>query len=442
MTPAARLAATIDALDAIDATPRPADGTLAAFFRQRRYMGAKDRAAVAERVYAILRHRARLGWCLARTGVGEDPDGRKLVLAYAVLGEGVGLKDLGRLFDGGQYAPAALTDGERALARELAGLALDDPAMPEPVRYECPDWAAGPLHAAFGERFGAELSALLAPAPLDLRLQEGRQSREAVIGRLAKDGIAAAPTPLSPLGIRVEGRPPLAGHPLFRSGVIEVQDEGSQLVALLADARPGQQVADFCAGAGGKALAMAARMQGKGRVVACEIAEGRLIRAKERIKRAGVDNIEPKRLEHERDKWVRRQKGKFDRVLIDAPCSGCGAWRRNPDARWRPTELPALAELQARILASAARLTRPGGRLIYATCSLLPEENLQQVEHFLSETEGFSIVPVTDVWREALGTEPPALDGPFLQLTPARHHTDGFFVAVLQRTADAEASSQ
>ncbi|NBC32025.1 MAG: methyltransferase domain-containing protein [Alphaproteobacteria bacterium] len=436
MTPAARLAATIEALDAIDATPRPADGTLAAFFRQRRYMGAKDRSAVAERVYAILRHRARLAWALARAGGAEaEPDGRLLVLGDTVLREGTGLKDLGRLFDGGQYAPAALTDDERALARALAGQALDDPAMPEPVRTECPDWAAAPLHAAFGDRFGDELLALLQPAPLDLRVQEGRQSREAVIARLARDGIEAAPTPLSPLGIRVTGRPPLAGHPLFRSGVIEVQDEGSQLVALLADARPGQQVADFCAGAGGKALAMAARMQGKGRVVACEIAEGRLIRAKERIKRAGVDNIEPRRLEHERDKWVRRQKGKFDRVLIDAPCSGCGAWRRNPDARWRPTDLPALADLQARILASAARLTKPGGRLVYATCSLLPEENRQQIDHFLSETDAFAVVPVADVWPAAVGTPPPAGDGPFLQLTPARHHTDGFFVAVLERTA-------
>ncbi|HET8726793.1 MAG TPA: RsmB/NOP family class I SAM-dependent RNA methyltransferase [Alphaproteobacteria bacterium] len=431
MTPSARIQASIELLDAIFDTPRPADGVVAAFFRSRRYIGSGDRADVSERVYAILRHHARLGWWLERAGL-PPVGGRLRVTAWLVLADGMGPKEIGRLFSGDRYAPAPPTEIEQALIRTLKGQQIDHPDMPFAVRAECPGWAAEPLRRAFGDWFDAELEALLSPAPLDIRVNELKSLRNDVQKSLKASGVSAEPTRLSPLGLRVEGRPPLAGHGLFKAGVIEVQDEGSQILALLADARPGMQVVDFCAGAGGKALAMAARMRGKGRIVACDVSEGRLIRAKERVRRAGIDNIEPKTLSSERDKWVKRQKGKFDRVLIDAPCSGTGAWRRNPDARWRDTDLSALTKLQADILESASRLAKPGGRVIYATCSLLPDENEDRIASFLKDHQEFRPLPVPEVWGEAVGGACPG-DGPFLRLTPARHRTDGFFVAILER---------
>ncbi|NBB83350.1 MAG: methyltransferase domain-containing protein [Alphaproteobacteria bacterium] len=433
MTPAARIAAAIDLLGEIDRQQRPADGVVAAFFRNRRYIGSKDRSAIAERVYGVLRRRARLDWHIRRI-VGNDAVGpRRQVIADLAV---EAAEEPAALFGSDRYAAPALSPEEHRLAGALAGQGLDDPAMPPSVRYECPDWALTPLEAAFGDRLGEELAALLAPAPLDLRVNEAITTRDRALARLRRDGIPAEPTPLSPLGIRVEGRPPLAGHILFKTGAVEVQDEGSQLVALLADARPGQQVADFCAGAGGKALAMAARMAGKGRVVACDVAEGRLIRARERIKRAKLDNIEPRLLSTERDRWVGKQKGKFDRVVIDAPCSGTGAWRRNPDARWRETDLAALTDLQGRLLDSACRLVKPGGRLVYATCSLLPPENGAQMARFLETHAEFRPVPVGAVWPEVVGTAAPDTAAQ-LQLTPARHGTDGFFIAIAEKTEEA-----
>jgi 16S rRNA (cytosine967-C5)-methyltransferase len=242
---------------------------------------------------------------------------------------------------------------------------------------------------------------------------------------LAALGINAEACALSPWGIRVFERPSLNALPMLKNGLVEIQDEGSQLVAHLVDAQPGQRVADFCAGAGGKTLALAAQMQNKGRIFACDVAAGRLKRSAERFRRAGVHNIETKILESERDPWVKKHQGQFDRVLVDAPCSGSGTWRRNPDARWRTADLGALLDTQGRILASAARLVRPGGRLIYATCSLLPEENERQIEKFLRENTGFALIK-TDGRLE--------MAGDYLSLTPAQHGTDGFFAAAINKS--------
>jgi 16S rRNA (cytosine967-C5)-methyltransferase len=258
---------------------------------------------------------------------------------------------------------------------------------------------------------------------LDLRVNPVKTGREEAIKILAGEGIEAEPTPLSPLGLRVKGRPALASTKAFQSGLVEIQDEGSQMLALLLDAHPGHQVVDFCAGAGGKTLAIAAMMQNKGRVIACDVLERRLERAAERFRRAGLFNIETRALSTERDPWVKRHKGKFDRVLVDAPCSGVGVWRRNPDARWRVLGpgLEELVPLQGSILESAARLVKPGGRLVYATCSLLTEENEGRVEKFLALHPEFTLVPY--------GQD----GGRYLQLTPAVHNTDGFFGAVMVR---------
>lgn len=435
MTPAARLQAAIELLSEIDATPRPADAVMSAYFRQRRYIGAKDRSAVAETAYAILRRQARLAWWLEREG--QEPTPRARVIANALLADGMRATRLAELFDGGKFAPAALEEGERKLARALDTHTLEHPAMTDAVRAECPAWAAAPLQAALGPRFAVEMAALLEAAPLDLRVNVVKADRETARKALERAGIQATPTRWSPLGLRVKGRPPLASVDAFKNGLVEIQDEGSQMVALAVAPKPGMQVIDFCAGAGGKTLALAAMMANKGRVVASDVLEGRLKRAAERFRRAGLHNIEAHPLASARDPWVKRHKRKFDRVLVDAPCTGTGTWRRNPDSRWRSLG-PGLAELvplQAEILDSAARLTKPGGRLVYATCSLLLEENEEQIAGFLASHPEFRVKPVAEVWaEEGWGAAP--CDGPYLRLTPARHDTDGFFAAVLDRVAE------
>ena len=438
MTPAARIQSTIELLAQVAGTERPADATVSAYFRERRYIGSKDRHAVAEAVYRVLRRHARLRWWLDRAQ--HPPTTRGLVVADLLLGENQNADSVAQLFSGGQFGPEPLTGPERRLLRALEGQELEPPDMPEDIRIECPGWAEAGLRQSLGDRFVPELAAMLHPAPLDLRVNRIKADRETMLARLQADGIEARAAALSPYGIRVTGRPNIAVHPLFREGAIEIQDEASQLVALVADAQPGQQVVDFCAGAGGKTLALAATMENKGRVVACDVLEGRLRRAKERFRRAGVHNVETRPLSSENDKWVKRHKASFDRVLVDAPCSGTGTWRRNPDMRWRRLgpELDELSALQARLLDSAARLVKPGGRLVYATCSLLPQENERQAAAFLERHPEFREAPLQQIWDSAVvGRGGGALPGPgpHLKLSPARNETDGFFAAVFDRTA-------
>ncbi len=315
---------------------------------------------------------------------------------------------------------------------KLQGCTIDHPAMPGAVRLECPPWALAPLRRRFHDSFGHEMAALLTAAPLDLRVNPIKSTREIMLHALRDLGLQAEASPMAPYGIRVKQRPSLARLPMLKSGEAEIQDEGSQLVAMLVDARPGERVVDFCAGAGGKTLAIAAQMANKGHVIACDVREGRLKRAAERFRQAGLHNIETRLLASETDRWVKRHKGGFDRVLVDAPCSGTGTWRRNPDARWRATEedgLDNLLSLQARILASAARLVKPGGRLVYATCSMLPQENEDQVAAFLAAHPAFHVVPLSEVAPWLTNSDHPD----YLSLTPARHDTDGFFAAIMQR---------
>jgi 16S rRNA (cytosine967-C5)-methyltransferase len=439
MTPPARLAATIELLTLVDATPRPADATVSAFFRERRFIGSKDRAEISRAVYRAMRRHARLGWWLEQSGA--EPTPRGLVLADLIVGEGYDPDRAERSFSGGHYAPAQFTPWERTLATRLGGHTLDHPGMPEAVAVECPPWAEAELRRALGDSFAREMGALIDPAPLDLRVNALKGERDAVLEQLRADGLNAEPTEFSPLGIRLLGRPPIMAHPLYRDGVIEIQDEGSQLVGLLVDARPGQQVIDFCAGAGGKTLAIAATMANKGRLFATDVLDGRLLRARERFRRAGVHNVQTRAFEGENDPWIKRHKGAFDRVLVDAPCGGSGTWRRNPDMRWRPLGpgLGELVPLQLRLLDSAARLVKPGGRLIYATCSLLTAENEDQAEAFVAAHPDFTLMPLPEVWGETIGRigDTKAPSSPYLRLTPARHNTDGFFTAIFERRMQA-----
>jgi len=295
--------------------------------------------------------------------------------------------------------------------------------------------------SVFGKGLEREMAALNASAPIDLRVNLLRTSREAARRALADEGVSGEPTLWSPIGLRLRERVPLGGLAAFKEGLIEVQDEGSQIVALLAGAGPGMRVVDFCAGAGGKALALAAQMANRGKLVACDVSARRLERAARRLRRAGVNNAERRALTSERDKWVKRHVGGFDRVLVDAPCLGTGTWRRNPDAKWRatPQDLAELVIRQQQILGSAARLVRPGGRLVYATCSLLREENEAQAEAFLAAEPEFSAVPASRAWHETIGGRSPGGEL-YLRLTPARHGTDGFFVAVFEHKTIPSAS--
>ena len=432
MTPGARLAAVLELLGEIDSQDRPADQVAGTYLKARRYIGAKDRKAISDRLWGVLRRRARLKWWLAAQGVAST--GRAMLLADLVLNDRHKPDEVAVHFTSGARAPGAPNSDEWALMQALTGRDLFHHEMPPWVRGEYPQWLEPRLAASLGDRLAIEMGALRDEAPVDLRVNTLKADRRTAAAVLAEAGFEAKPTALSPIGLRLPARLSLTAQAAFRQGLVEVQDEGSQLVALLVDARAGHSVADFCAGAGGKTLALAATMENKGRLFACDINERRTAQAVMRMRRAGVHNVGRRLLEGDADKWVKRQAGSFDRVLVDAPCSGTGTWRRNPDAKWRLSEsgLEALLALQARILGNAARLVRPGGRLIYATCSLLVEENEDQVAAFLAGHRDFAILPLGEVWRATIGGACP-VDGDMLRLSPARNGTDGFFAAVLER---------
>ncbi|MCB1651325.1 MAG: RsmB/NOP family class I SAM-dependent RNA methyltransferase [Alphaproteobacteria bacterium] len=427
MKPASRIQANIDILQSLENARVPMDSRIGDYMRVRRYIGSKDRAEIAERAYAIMRHNARLGWWLAKTGIEDTPRGR--VLCWLALGEGADKKRIKDLFDGSKYAPEALSEQELKQFGHLSGRAMDHPDMPESVAVECPALYEDKLRAYFGADFATEMEALLEPASLDLRVNTFLAPKDKVIKFLEADNVKVSETPYSPWGLRCENKAYLSRTKAFSKGWIEIQDEGSQLIAHMCDAKPGMQVLDYCAGAGGKTLALGAAMERKGRIVAMDLDEKRLMKGRARYKKAGLaDIIEVRCLEDEKNrKWIKRQKGKFDLVLTDVPCTGTGTWRRNPDMRWRVygPSLEELTGIQAEILDKVAPLVKPGGRLVYATCSLLPDENEDQIEAFLARHDDFKVQALDDA--RGLGS-------PYMRLTPHRHGTDGFFTAVLVKS--------
>jgi 16S rRNA (cytosine967-C5)-methyltransferase len=305
------------------------------------------------------------------------------------------------------------------------------------VRLECPAPWDSLLGQALGEHFAAEMAAAIATPPVDLRVNTLKATREVAIERLHWDKVEAKPMTTSPWGLRCAPETNVSATRAFRDGLVEFQDEASQLAALLCDARPGMQVMDFCSGTGGKTLALAAAMQNRGHIVACDISDVRLARAKIRMKRAGAENAERIKLPPTDTKDMKRLHGRFHRVLVDAPCSGTGSWRRNPDVRWstHATNLAEPTALQASILARASHFVQPDGLLVYATCSLLPEENERQVETFLAANPGFQRVEARQHWASLTDTRWPCSGVDYLQLSPARNGTDGFFAAVLRKAA-------
>jgi 16S rRNA (cytosine967-C5)-methyltransferase len=393
----------------------PADVILSHYFREHPKLGSRERNAVAEGVYAVLRNKLAYA-SFAESGHG--PAMRRLALLG--LADAVGAEALG-----------GLEQEESEWLQHIAK--IDRNSLPPALRANLPPWLFDKLVARDGEAATLELAeALNRPAPLDLRVNAIKAKRDEVLAELAKAPIACEPTPYAPLGIRVMKKPALQNLPLFKDGAIEVQDEGSQLLAQIVGAKRGEMVADFCAGAGGKTLALGAAMRNTGRLYAFDVSEKRLGKLKPRLARSGLSNVHPVVIAHENDAKVKRLAAKIDRVLVDAPCSGLGTLRRNPDMKWRQTP-ESVAELNAKqtsILSSAARLVKPGGRLVYATCSLLDEENEAIARQFLDSHEDFALVPMKDVLAE----QKIALDmQDYLKLSPQLHQTDGFFAAVFER---------
>src|ERR1700730_5465760 len=431
MTPAARLSAAIELIDTIDAQRVPAAKALKKWGTAHRYAGSGDRAAISGLIWDVLRRRASSAWIM------DDDTPRARALGMLKLERGLDVDAIAALCDGGRFAPAPLTEGERAA---LASRSLDD--APAHIAGDYPEWLDGYLAQVFGEDRVAEATAMASRAPLDLRVNTLKAKREKILGSLAHLG--AQPTPWSPVGLRIElgsdaRNPGIHAEEAFIKGAIEVQDEGSQLATLLSAARPGEQVIDLCAGAGGKTLALAAMMQGKGRLIATDHDKRQLAPIYERLSRAGVHNADvrtPKGL----NDTLSDINASADLVLIDAPCTRTGTWRRNPDAKWRmrPGALEVRLKDQIAVLDRAAALVKPGGRIAYITCSVLPPENGDQIRAFAARHPEFAVVPPEQTMAP-LGEKAEDFAAATLQspegwlMTPRRTGTDGFFVSVLRK---------
>ena len=418
MQPKPLLEAATELVHRVLAFDQPADRVAADFFRSQHALGARDRHLLAESVFALLRRLAYFRH-LAASGKGE-PARRLAILAWQ--GNAGVLR-------------AALGDAERAWLERAQ--AVDLGSLSDSLRHNLPAWLAEPLQAQLGPEFRPWAASIDAPAPLDLRVNVAKADREEVLGLLRAEGLEAEATPYSPVGIRVVGKPALQKLYLFTRGLVEVQDEGSQLLALITGAKRGEMVVDFCAGAGGKTLALGAQMRNTGRLYAFDTSGHRLAALKPRLARSGLANVYPAQIAHERDERVKRLAGKIDRVLVDAPCSGTGTLRRHPDLKWRqsPATLAELATLQPRVLDAAARLVKPGGRLVYATCSpLVAEDEAVAAAFDAAHGSSFERVPALETLIKAQVDKPESLvEGNDLRLWTHRHGTDGFFASIWQR---------
>jgi len=433
MTPAARLSAAIEVLADIEAQRRPAAQALKDWGLSHRFAGSGDRAAIAGLVYDAMRRRSSAAWIM-----GVDTP-RAVLLGMLARDRSLAVEAISKLASGARFAPEPLSDEEHARlrAKSLEG-------APPHILGDYPEWLDDKLAASFGDERAEEAEALASRAPLDLRANTLKATREEAVEELAE--YAPQPARWSPWGLRIEitadsKAPAIHAEPAFLKGQIEIQDEGSQLAALFAGAKPGEQVVDLCAGAGGKTLALAAVMENKGQIFATDTDKRRLAPIHERLQRADAHNVQVRTPRGEKDALVGLE-GRADLVLIDAPCTGTGAWRRNPDAKWRvrPGALAERLKDQAEALDSAAPLVKPAGRIAYVTCSVLEEENGAQVRAFLARHAGFSIEPPADVTnalgeRAFLFRRAVLMSDEGLLMTPRRTGTDGFFVSVLRRRA-------
>lgn len=419
MQAAAQVQAAIELLDESITTGYPADRLMANYFRARRFIGSKDKAAISELFYTALRSRLSLEYLLE---LNELPMTPALLVAALLKLDGAHLR---QTFTGERYQPKRLRHDS---IDNVTVEQLD--AAPEHVRLNVPAWIEPELKSSLGDRYLSEMAASQQRAATDVRVNTLKMQRSQLSAVIKRNGYLAHEGLLSPWALRFNQRVALFNLPEFKQGAFEVQDQGSQLLAWVTGAKAGDKVVDFCAGAGGKSLALAAMMENKGVLYACDVHSKRLAELEKRAKRAGAHNIRTHVLSSEQDKWVKKHQAIADVVLVDAPCTGTGTWRRSPDSRWNLSadKLSNLQALQASILSNASRLVKPGGRLIYATCSLLESENEQQIAQFLSNNAEFSRLSLT---------LPQGLDGQAenseMRLFSAVHETDGFFAACLQR---------
>ena len=414
-----RLELVIQALRTLLPLEHPADTSLRYFF-QRERIGSNERELVAETVFGVLRHRLFLEQACATPSDQATP--RRMALCYWIRFGGYNLRELSPL----------LKRDEGDWLGTVKGIVLAD--QPLSVQAELPEWLIEKLRASMSDDDILTVgSAMQQPAPLDLRVNTLLATRDEILSGLQAEKVEAQATPFSPIGIRVKGKPALNKSPLFLGGKFEVQDEGSQLLGFLLAPKRNEMVVDFCAGAGGKTLMLGAMMNSQGRLYAFDVSEKRLANFKPRLKRSGLSNVHPQLIAHENDSKLKRLAGKIDRVLVDAPCSGLGTLRRNPDLKFRqsPQSLSELTQKQTAILSAASKLLKPNGRLVYATCSLLQEENLAIVDAFLASHPEFVLRHAGEILAQQ---KLPLESGECLQLQPQVHGTDGFFAAVLERT--------
>ncbi|HEX7888364.1 MAG TPA: RsmB/NOP family class I SAM-dependent RNA methyltransferase [Ramlibacter sp.] len=419
MHPKALLEACAELVAQVLKFDHPADAVVSRYFREHRSLGPRERATLAETAYTVLRKKL-LFEQLAGSGSGSR-ERRLAILGFAGPRE---------------FLKGALNEQEKSWVEQCD--AVDEATLSERHRHNLPEWLATALKQQLGDGFWPMIEALNQPAPLDLRVNALTDKRDDVRRELELAGLPAQPTPYSPWGLRLDGKPALTRMDVFARGAVEVQDEGSQLLALLADARRGQMVVDFCAGAGGKTLALGAMMRNTGRLYAFDVSAHRLENLKPRLARSKLSNVHPAAIAHERDDRIKRLAGKIDRVIVDAPCSGLGTLRRNPDLKWRqsPQALAELTAKQAAILDSAARLLKPGGRIVYATCSLLRAENEEIADGFSASHPAFRRISVQELLENAkigAAAELCGEAGQNLRLWPHRHGTDGFFAAAWEK---------
>ncbi len=442
MRRAARIQSAIELVDDVEASLATrgvaADRLIDVYFRSRRYAGAGDRREIIRLVYGVIRNRGLLIWSLDLKD-GQRPSGRQLVLAFLAAVEHETDATITNDFSGGRFAPAPLSASERRLMDRLSH---EDSMANAPLwaRYNVPEWLVAPLEESLGERLNEELEALGGRASVDLRVNSLKADRNGVQVDLAKAEIETEACPFSPVGLRLTGTGRVTDLPSYRDGLFEIQDEAAQVASLLAEPERGMTVVDLCAGAGGKTLALAARMGNSGTIHAYDVDRARLEELDRRSRRAGVTIAYARTLPDSADraKVLDGIVGSADRVVLDVPCSGTGTWRRNPEGRWRltPDLLDANCERQKALLKEGAVLVKPGGRLIYMTCSILKRENADNADDFLTANPAFRAVDYRAVWQKAIGPEPAESasgEAPYLTLTPARHGTDGFFVAVFER---------
>ena len=428
MRPAAQLQATIELLDLISATKSPADRIMAKYFREHRYIGSKDKYAISEQYYGILRQRSSFEYLLQASDIGI---GARTLAALLIRQQGLSIEDY---FNSEKYSPKYLNLSLLTRLNNVEFESLND--APEHIRLNVPEWLAAKLKTALGDEFANVTTAMNQRASTDVRINQLITNNQQEIDLFDKLGFDYTESILSPWGLCFSQRVALFGLKEFRQGWFEIQDQGSQLLALLTNVKAGDRVVDFCAGAGGKTLAMAAMMENKGVIHACDVHTKRLDNLAKRAKRAEVRNVRVHVLSSEKDKWVKQQQEKADVVLIDAPCTGTGTWRRSPDSRWNLQEenLTNLVELQQSILQSASRLVKKGGRLIYATCSLLKEENEQQIATFLANNSRFKAIDLVLPEPVKSNLDKVQYSGHELRTFPSLSDSDGFYVCSLTKT--------